>query len=240
MSTRGEGLPAAARTAYTVGKPAEHRGSSAVVETLLVGVVAVIGVLAFALANSAWAEWIHARLASDSELLNGLAFSAFPLVLGAAVVAWAPRQFGLTMGSALARWRLVLILSLAMAAFAAAALALVGSNPFRGANFVVEVIGVPVSEELVFRGVLFTLVLAALRRLHAPGRALWLAVVISGIAFGAGHLNNLSSYDAGFVVPQAIYASILGLTAGWLRASTASLLPPVFMHAFVNLVATLV
>ncbi len=169
--------------------------------------------------------------------MNGVAFSAFPLVLGALVVAASPRRFGVQLGTTLGRWRLVLLLTLAMSIFAAGALTLVGSNPFRGANPIIQVVAVPLSEELVFRGVLFTLVLSALSRVHPSGRALWLAAVISGVAFGIGHLNNLGSYDATFVVAQAVYASVLGVAGGWLRAATSSLLPPFVMHAAVNLVA---
>jgi membrane protease YdiL (CAAX protease family) len=224
-------------TSHARAVPSPSAERSTVASTLAVLVLAVIGTLAFAFANSAWADWIQARLATSSDLVNGLAFSAFPLVIGAVVVAVNPRAFGLQLGTTLDRWRLVLLVTLAMCAFAAAALTLVGSNPFRGANPIVQVIGVPVSEELVFRGVLFTLVLAALRRVYAPGRVLWLAVVISGVAFGIGHLNNLGSYDATFVVAQAAYASVLGVAGGWLRASTSSLLPPILMHAAVNLVA---
>ena len=210
------------------------------VGTGVVSVLAVGGALLFAVANSAWAGWIHARLASGSELVNGVAFSAFPMAVGLLVAAWAPNRFGLRLGSTLDRWRLIALLTLAMTAFAAAALALVGSNPFRGADLVVQVLAVPISEELVFRGVLFTLVLGGMLRLHRPGRALWLAVLISGVAFGVAHLNNLGSYDTTFVVLQAVYASILGCAAGWLRAATSSVLPPILMHAVVNLVALFV
>jgi len=210
---------------------------SPVAPTLVLFVVAVIGVLGFAILNSAWADWVQARLATSSDLVNGLAFSAFPIIVGGLVVAISPRRFGIQLGTTFDRWRLVLVLTLAMSVFAAAALTLVGSNPFRGANPIIQVVAVPLSEELVFRGVLFTLVLGALSRVHPSGRALWLAVVISGVAFGIGHLNNLGSYDATFVAAQAVYASVLGVAGGWLRARTSSVLPPILMHAAVNLVA---
>jgi membrane protease YdiL (CAAX protease family) len=232
MASQARALPSPAPS------PTPSVRRSPVAWTVGISVLAVIGTLAFAIANSAWADWIQPRLATSSDLVNGLAFSAFPLVVGAVVVAFGgPRRFGIQLGTTLDRWRLVLLLTLAMSAFAAAALTLVGSNPFRGANAIVQAVAVPLSEELIFRGVLFTLVLAALRRVHGPGRALWLAVWISGVAFGIGHLNNLGSYDATFVVAQAAYASVLGVAGGWLRAATSSILPPVLMHAAVNLVA---
>lgn len=224
-------------TTHARAVPSPSVPRSPVLSTVGILTVAVIGTLAFAVANSAWADWIHPRLSTSSDLVNGLAFSTFPLVIGALVVAVNPRGFGLQLGTTLDRWRLVVALTLAMCAFAAAALILIGSNPFRGANPIIQVVAVPLSEELVFRGVLFTVVLGALRRVHAPGRALWLAAVISGVAFGIGHLNNLGNYDATFVVAQAAYASVLGVAGGWLRASTSSLLPPILMHAAVNLVA---
>jgi membrane protease YdiL (CAAX protease family) len=202
--------------------------------------LATIATLAFAAANSAWADWIHARLASDSALVNGLAFSAFPLVVAVAVAATNPRGFGIQLGTTLDRWRLALVLILGMSALAAAALLFIGTNPFRGADPIVQVGAVPLSEELLFRGVLFTLVLGALRRVHPSDRALWLAAVISGVAFGIGHLNNLGSYDATFVLAQAAFASVLGVAAGWLRASTSSVVAPIVMHAAVNLIALVV
>jgi membrane protease YdiL (CAAX protease family) len=210
---------------------------SPIASTVVILAFALIGALAFAILNSTWADWIQARLATSSELVNGLAFSAFPLVVGGLIVATSPRRFGIQLGTTLDRWRLVALLTLAMSVFAAAALTLIGSNPFRGANPIIQVVAVPLSEELVFRGVLFALVLGALSRVHPSGRALWIAAVISGVAFGVGHLNNLGSYDATFVAGQAVYASVLGVAAGWLRARTSSILPPILMHAAVNLVA---
>jgi membrane protease YdiL (CAAX protease family) len=225
MTTRAGAMPS----------PSALRSTAA--STVAISILAVVGTLVFAVANSAWADWIQARLATSSDLVNGLAFSAFPLVIGALIGVVDPRRFGVQVGTTLARWRLLLVLTCAMSAFAAGALLLIGSNPFRGANPIIQVIAVPVTEELIFRGVLFTLVLGALARAHPPGRAVWLAVMISGVAFGIGHLNNLGSYDATFVVAQAAYASILGVAAGWLRASSSSIVAPVVMHATVNLVA---
>jgi membrane protease YdiL (CAAX protease family) len=208
--------------------------------TAAIFALAVIGTLAFAAANSAWADWVHAQLGSDSAVVNGLAFSAFPLGIALIIAATNRRGFGLQLGTTLDRWRLVLLLTLGMSALAAGALLLIGSNPFRGADPIVQVVGVPLSEEMLFRGVLFTLVLGGLSRIHPSGRALWLAAVISGVAFGIGHLNNLGSYDATFVLAQAAFASVLGMAAGWLRASTSSVVGPIVMHAAVNLVALLI
>jgi membrane protease YdiL (CAAX protease family) len=39
------------------------------------------------------------------------------------------------------------------------------------------------------------------------GRATLLAMVVSGVAFGLAHLNNLGYYDATFVLFQSSYAT---------------------------------
>jgi membrane protease YdiL (CAAX protease family) len=156
-------------TSHARTMPGNLARRSPVASTVVIVVLAVIGALAFAILNSAWADWIQARLATSSDLVNGLAFSAFPLVVGGLIVAASPRRFGIQLGTTLDRWRLVLLLTLATSAFAAAALTLIGSNPFRGANPIIQVLAVPLSEELVFRGVLFALVLGALSHVHPSG-----------------------------------------------------------------------
>jgi membrane protease YdiL (CAAX protease family) len=206
------------------------------------GVLAAAGVATAVLVmlNTRYAEWIQALVSTDSPVVMGLLFSAFPLVIGGAVIAWRPRLIGLQLGSTQREWPLVLGITAGMCALAGVALFLVGTNPFRGSSFIVQVIAVPVSEEVMFRGAVFTLVLLALSRIHPIHRATVLAVVISGLVFGLAHLNNLGSYDPTFVVLQSVYATVLGLCAGTLRAVTGSLLPPILMHAAVNLVALLV
>jgi membrane protease YdiL (CAAX protease family) len=208
-----------------------------VVATIGVVIGAIVAAALFAWTNSRYAAWITGVIDGDSQLVDGLLFSAFPLVLALGVALWQPRLFGLQLGDSLIRWRRVLGVTVALSALAAIALSQMTSNPFSGADLVIEGIAVPISEELLFRGVLFTLVLLALTRLHHAGRATLLAVLISGVAFGLAHLNNLGSYDTIFVLLQATYATVLGLAAGYLRAGTRSVYPAIVLHAVVNLVA---
>jgi membrane protease YdiL (CAAX protease family) len=202
---------------------------------VLIGAVGVSA--AFAWSNTRYAEWITTVAGTESQLGEGLLFSAFPLALGLSIAVWRPPVFGLQLGESLLRWRVVMSTTVALCAVAAVALARMQSNPFSGADLVVQALAVPVSEELVFRGVLFTLVLSSLSRVHTAHNATVLAVLISGVAFGLAHLNNLNSYDSMFVFLQTANATVLGIAAGHLRAVTHSVYPAIVLHAAVNLVA---
>lgn len=202
---------------------------------VLVSAVAVAA--AFAWSNSRYAEWIVALVGAESRLGQGLLFSALPLALAVGITARRPRLFGVQLGETVSRWRHVVGTTVALCAVVAVALTRLPSNPFSGADVVIQVIAVPVSEELLFRGVLFTAVLWALDRFLQGRRATAVAVVISGVAFGVAHLNNLAIYDPVFVLLQTVNATVLGISAGHLRAVTHSVLPAIVLHAAVNAVA---
>jgi membrane protease YdiL (CAAX protease family) len=227
-----------ARSAVVAGTPKAPRWVAA--KTAGVLLMAAAGTAVFVLCNTWFAEWIQSVVEVNSPVGMGLLFSAFPLAVGGVIVATRPRLFGVQLGRTMQEWPLIGAVTAAMCALAGLALLIVGTNPFSGASFIVEVIAVPVSEEVLFRGAMFTLVLFALSRFHPVHQATILAVLISGVVFGLAHLNNLGSYDPTFVVLQSIYATILGLSAGALRAATRSLAAPILMHAAVNLVAILI
>lgn len=79
---------------------------------------------------------------------------------------------------------------------------------------VVTILG-PVVEELMYRGIGFTLL--------APFGA-WTAILVTGLLFGASH---------GLLLALPVLA-IFGVVLGWLRWKTASLYPPVLLHAVFN------
>jgi membrane protease YdiL (CAAX protease family) len=79
---------------------------------------------------------------------------------------------------------------------------------------VVTVLG-PLTEELTYRGVGFTLL--------APFGT-WVAIVVTGVLFGAAH---------GLLVALPVL-TVFGLALGWLRAKTASLYPCVLVHGVFN------
>jgi membrane protease YdiL (CAAX protease family) len=83
------------------------------------------------------------------------------------------------------------------------------------------VVAAPIAEEYVCRGI----VLPALQ--HRWGSVV--AIVGSGLAFGAMHMNPW----------QFFYAALLGVTLGWLRVQSGSILPGILLHALNNLISWL-
>lgn len=77
----------------------------------------------------------------------------------------------------------------------------------------------PIAEEVFFRGFFF----AGLGR----GMPIWAAALLSGVLFGAIHLQagNLA------IVPQL---SLLGVLLAWLYVRTGSLWPPILVHGLNN------
>jgi membrane protease YdiL (CAAX protease family) len=89
------------------------------------------------------------------------------------------------------------------------------------ANAVVVAVFAPIVEELMFRGIGFTL-------LERFGRAV--AILGTGIAFGLAH-----GLVGGFVILGAF-----GIVLSWLRSYSGSVLPPILLHAVFNGLALLV
>jgi membrane protease YdiL (CAAX protease family) len=180
------------------------------------------------------------RVVGASETVaRGLVFSSWLVLVGGAVVVWRPAAFGFRLGDIRRHSRLVLGTLLGAMALTAALLRLVGATPYSDASLVVESVVVPVTEELVFRAVLLTILLALLVRLHDERTAAVLAVAGNGVAFGLGHLANATSLSAGFVVAQAIFACVLGLGCAFLMIRTRSVYPAIALHAVVNAVVVL-
>jgi membrane protease YdiL (CAAX protease family) len=173
------------------------------------------------------------------EVWGGLLFSSYLLLLGVVVAVWRPRAFGVQVGSATREWRTILAVSAGFVAVLAVILLQMPTTPYSGSDWIFEVIAVPVSEELFFRGVVITALVWLLGKAHPRRRATWLAVVIGGVAFGLAHLSNLAIASASFVVPQALFAVALGIGAGYLRVVTRSIYPAILLHAAVNLVVVL-
>lgn len=95
-----------------------------------------------------------------------------------------------------------------------------------------EMAGVGVVEEVLFRGFLF--------RAIEDDLGLWWAVLISGVTFGLGHLVNLArGYSIGQEIGQIVAAVIIGLVLTLLVAVTGSLLPGIVFHIAFNVVGTI-
>jgi membrane protease YdiL (CAAX protease family) len=89
------------------------------------------------------------------------------------------------------------------------------------AFFLTVAVLAPIVEELVYRGLGYSLLAP-----HGP----WLAVVVTGVLFGASH---------GLVVALPILA-FFGIAVGWLRMKTASVYPSMILHGIFNGVALIV
>jgi membrane protease YdiL (CAAX protease family) len=89
-----------------------------------------------------------------------------------------------------------------------------------GVNFAAVAIVAPITEELLFRGLGYSL-------LERYGR--WFAIVVVGVAFGVYH---------GLVhaLPEL---AVFGCALAWLRSRTDSVLPGMLMHAAFNTIGVL-
>jgi membrane protease YdiL (CAAX protease family) len=95
--------------------------------------------------------------------------------------------------------------------------------------FVYFVVAAPIQEELIFRGLLQSLVARG-----ASSQTYWFAhfpVFFTAVLFGIIHV------DSGIVV--AIEAVLLGLIAGELRRMSGSLIPAIAFHALLNAASAL-
>lgn len=195
------------------------------------GLIAIVNQPYFDLVNG----WVGAR----ETLPRALVFSSWLGLVGGGIVIWRPGSFGFRLGDVRSHGRLVggtIVLAMALTAVI---LRVTGSNPYSAASFVVETVIVPLTEELVFRAVLLTALLALLVRLHDEQTAAVLAIAGNGIAFGLAHLANAATLEAGFVVAQATFASILGMGCAFLMVRTRSVYPAIALHAAVNAVVVL-
>ena len=78
----------------------------------------------------------------------------------------------------------------------------------------------PIAEEMVFRGAIMRVLLAAC----GEGRHWW-AIVITALLFGVAHGN----------MAQFVNAFLVGLLLGWVCFRTSSLLPGIVMHFTINI-----
>lgn len=200
------------------------------------GFLITVLAIAVALTNQVFFDAVNRWIAATGPLARGAIYSSYLLLLALPVISRNPAGYGLGLADAPRRWRLVLGVTVGMAALTAAVLTLVRATPYADANWVSEVVIVPLTEELFFRAVLLTWLLSALRRLHPPRTAAALAVAINAGAFAVAHSANLLSLPASFVLPQVAYAAVVGLVAATAMLKTSSVYPAILVHAAVNAV----
>lgn len=223
MSTRAAVFPAAREVP-----------SLRITETLLILSVACLAVLTVAFLNQPWFDLVSGLIPVDGPVASGLLFSSWLLLIGLPIVIRQPRDYGFTFGAISEHWRLVAGVLVSGAVLTASILVAIGPVPYSGAAWFIEIVDVPITEELVFRAVLLTALLGTLGRIHAPRTAVLLAIVFDGLAFGIGHLANAATLELGFVLPQVAFASVLGMGCAFLMVRTQSVYPAILLHAVVN------
>lgn len=204
---------------------------------LLLGACLVSIGLAFG--NYYYYQFVNSYLNVKDVFLSALLFSAFFLIIGGVIVAWKPRFYGFQIGDSLKKWRTVLVTIIVVCVFTALCLLLTPRTPYSGANWAVEMILVPVAEETIWRGVIFSLLLLLLGRVYTERVSTVLAVIFSSISFGLAHSSNILVHPASFVLLQVIFASVVGIGMGFIRAKTKSIYPAFILHAAFNLIAIL-
>ncbi len=216
-------------------------------QTGLVMLALVAGVALFILVDLAYFRFADARfphVGESTALANlwGVVSRAHWLAVLIPIALWKPGWLALRVGSIRQHARMLLMMLLANCGVIAAYLWLTNSGtPYSGNQWLLtEVVTVPVVEELFWRGLVFTMLLAAFRRIQPETTALRLTVWSSGIAFGLLHANNLFAGVAlPFVAIQCLNASIWGVVYGYARAKTDSVYPAMLLHAAMNLVVIL-
>ena len=210
--------------------------SPAWLRATVLALAAIAVAVILALANVAWFELLNGWLGLTEPLPRALLFSSFLLIVGGLVVVREPAAYGLRIGSIRRHWRLVTGAIVTGAILPSLALRIGGSTPYAGASWVVEVVVVPFTEELVFRAVLLTALISATRRLGFGPNAVLLAVAIDAVAFGVAHATNALSLAVAFVTLQVLFATLVGLGCAGLMARTKSVYPAMALHAVVNAV----
>lgn len=157
---------------------------------------------------------------------------AWNLVLGIAVLAVATRVFGWSdlgfratpLWQALRlMWFPILMLLPIFALSVAIGLPTLSAVGFLALNTLL----IALSEEWMFRGVLF--------RAMAARRRLWPAILLTSVIFGSIHVLNSFSYgDLAQSSVQAVAATMTGLLLGALLIRTGSIWPSIAMHMLWN------
>ena len=101
-------------------------------------------------------------------------------------------------------------------------------GPLETALYILTMFGVGFLEEVIFRGLLF----GAMRKDN-----LMIAVVVSSITFGMGHIINLINGSGAELIPnllQVVYAIAIGFAFVMIYCRTKSLIPCILTHSIFN------
>ncbi len=204
--------------------------------TLVFGAFVVFG-------DKFWLARMQRVFPNAAPNLWGLVSRGHMLLLGILVVAaWRdPRLFGFQIGETFRHWKFLLLLLVLNCAIVGGYLALTGGTPYSGNEWLLtETVWVPLVEELVWRGAVFTLLLLGLRRYYSERTSTALAIWIGGVVFGLLHANNLLyGVPPAFIAVQVLNAAVWGVVYSLARARTESIYPAMVLHAAMNAIVVL-
>ena len=110
--------------------------------------------------------------------------------------------------------------------------------PLKILGYVLCMLAIGLTEELVFRGMITRMLFAKYGR-NPVG--VWISVLLSSLLFGLMHLTNAAggAIDMGSVLVQAVGASALGICLAGIYLRTGSLWTVALLHAYMDFCALL-
>lgn len=203
---------------------------------VLWGTVLVWGTV---LMNNVVYEALSAQHPALNPYLNDILSDAVILFVAFMPVVWAPKFFGYQAGVIAKHWRMLLGMAVFFVGTPLLYRLILGETPFGANTWFFEGIVVPVAEEGLMRGILFSMLLWGFGRLYRESTAMSMTIVFSTLIFATAHLNNLGSYPTGFILFQVGFSIVVGLAFGYVRAKTQSIYPAIALHSLFNLAGTL-
>jgi membrane protease YdiL (CAAX protease family) len=198
----------------------------------LVATVCIAVGLAYA--NGVYFDLANRLVAAREPLSRGLLYSSWLMLLALPFAVVRPTWLKLDPRGLRSHVTLVAGFAIVAVLITAGLLKLMGPTPFSDASLVIEVGVVPVTEELVFRGVMLSALLGLTSAAYSGRSGIALAVLVDGIAFGVAHVANAGFLQISFVFAQAAFASVLGVALAALVARTNCVWAAVLVHAAVN------
>jgi hypothetical protein len=159
--------------------------------TVLIAVTLLAFSAVFMVVDNAYFKYTYAHFPNVGvsgwlATLWGIVSRLHLLALLIPLVLWRPRWMGFQIGKINQHWRMLIVMLLANCGLIAAYLWLNHSTtPYSADQWLLtEVVTVPVLEETFWRGLVFGLLLIAMRKFHPEAISNHLAVWFSGITFG--------------------------------------------------------
>jgi len=203
---------------------------------ILWGIVLVWGVV---LANNMIYDTISKQNLQVHTYINDIFSDAVLLFIAFMPVMWMPKFFGYQVGTISKHWKMLLGMTIFFFGAPLLYRLIMGETPFGANTWFFEGVVVPLAEEGLMRGILFSLLLWGFRGLYKESTAGWLTLIFSTLIFATAHLNNIGVYPRGFILFQVGFSTIIGLSFGYTRLKTDSIYPAIILHALFNLAGTM-